>query len=99
MERKILFGVLGTVLGTVLGIALGAVLGTVLGIALCKVLHIAKNHLVKGGFCVGIDLFSRAVASQVSSALLRLTSVFGMGTGDPERHKHRLLSFPAIKRW
>ena len=33
--------------------------------------------------CVGIDLFSRAVASQVSSALQSLTSVFGMGTGGP----------------
>ena len=33
--------------------------------------------------CVGFDLFSRAVASQVSSALQSLTSVFGMGTGGP----------------
>ena len=33
--------------------------------------------------CVGIDLFSRAVASQVFSALQCLTSVFGMGTGGP----------------
>ena len=33
--------------------------------------------------CVGIDLFSRAVSSRVSSALLSLTSVFGMGTGGP----------------
>ena len=32
---------------------------------------------------VGIFLFSRAVASQVSSALQGLTSVFGMGTGGP----------------
>ena len=32
---------------------------------------------------VGIVLFSRAVASQVSSALQSLTSVFGMGTGGP----------------
>ena len=32
---------------------------------------------------VGISLFSQAVASQVSSALLSLTSVFGMGTGGP----------------
>ena len=32
---------------------------------------------------VGIFLFSRAVTSQVSSALLSLTSVFGMGTGGP----------------
>ena len=32
---------------------------------------------------VGVFLFSRAVTSQVSSALLSLTSVFGMGTGVP----------------
>ena len=29
----------------------------------------------------GIDLFSQAASRQVSSALLSLTSVFGMGTG------------------
>ena len=34
-------------------------------------------------FCVGYDLSSRAVASQVLSALQSLTSVFGMGTGGP----------------
>ena len=33
--------------------------------------------------CVGTYLFSRAVASQVSSARQSLTSVFGMGTGGP----------------
>ncbi len=33
--------------------------------------------------CVGAVLFSRAVASQVSSPLMSLTSVFGMGTGGP----------------
>ena len=33
--------------------------------------------------CVGAYLFSRAVASQVSSARQSLTSVFGMGTGGP----------------
>ena len=33
--------------------------------------------------CVGISLFSRAVTSQVFSAPLSLTSVFGMGTGGP----------------
>ena len=32
---------------------------------------------------VGIFLSSRAVASQVFSALMSLTSVFGMGTGGP----------------
>ena len=34
-------------------------------------------------FCVGANLFFRAVSSQVSSAQLSLTSVFGMGTGVP----------------
>ena len=37
----------------------------------------------------GGDLLSRAVSSQVPSALKGLTSVFGMGTGDPFRHYHR----------
>ena len=37
----------------------------------------------------GGDLLSRAVSSQVPSALKGLTSVFGMGTGDPFRHCHR----------
>ena len=32
-------------------------------------------------FGTGIDLFFQAVSHQVSSALLSLTSVFGMGTG------------------
>ena len=41
------------------------------------------SYLEKGSSCVGIDLFSRAVASQVSSARQSLTSVFGMGTGGP----------------
>ena len=36
---------------------------------------------------VGTDLFSRAVASQVFSALQSLTSVFGMGTGGPSALK------------
>ena len=31
--------------------------------------------------CVGIYLFSRAASSQVFSAPVSLTSVFGMGTG------------------
>ena len=34
-------------------------------------------------YSVGISLFSRAVTSQVFSAPLSLTSVFGMGTGGP----------------
>ena len=33
--------------------------------------------------CVGVYLFFRPVARQVSSALVSLTSVFGMGTGGP----------------
>ncbi len=33
--------------------------------------------------CVGAALFSRAASSQVFSALMSLTSVFGMGTGGP----------------
>ena len=33
--------------------------------------------------CVGIDLSSRSVSRQVFSALVSLTSVFGMGTGGP----------------
>ena len=37
----------------------------------------------------GSDLFSRAVAHQVSSALESLTSVFGMGTGGPLRYNHQ----------
>ena len=39
----------------------------------------------------GNVLLSRAVSSQVPSALKGLTSVFGMGTGDPLRHCHRKL--------
>ena len=37
----------------------------------------------------GNDLLSRVVSNQVPSALKSLTSVFGMGTGDPFRHCHR----------
>ena len=33
--------------------------------------------------CVGVDLSSRDAAVQVFSALLSLTTVFGMGTGGP----------------
>ena len=39
--------------------------------------------LLGGHFDVGISLFFQAVSSQVSSAPLSLTSVFGMGTGGP----------------
>ena len=34
-------------------------------------------------FCVGIYLFYQAASSQVSSARVSLTAVFGMGTGVP----------------
>ena len=37
--------------------------------------------------CVSIDLSYRAVASQVLSARVSLTSVFGMGTGGPSQLK------------
>ena len=40
----------------------------------------SKNFVL---FCVGTALFSRAASSQVFSALVSLTSVFGMGTGGP----------------
>ena len=36
-----------------------------------------------GDFYVGTDLFFQAVARQVSSARMSLTTVFGMGTGGP----------------
>ena len=39
--------------------------------------------LSDGQIYVGIYLFSRAAARQVSSAQVSLTSVFGMGTGGP----------------
>ena len=45
---------------------------------------IAKDRsLTTAVFCVGIDLSSRSVSRQVLSALVSLTSVFGMGTGGP----------------
>ena len=44
--------------------------------------YIAK-HPFGCMLCVGISLSSRAVTSQVFSAPLSLTSVFGMGTGGP----------------
>ena len=40
-------------------------------------------HFSLNSFCVGTALFSRAASSQVFSALMSLTSVFGMGTGGP----------------
>ena len=40
------------------------------------------NRNIRNGIAgVGINLFSRAASSQVSSAPMSLTSVFGMGTG------------------
>ena len=42
-----------------------------------------KKTAYKGGLHVGIFLFSQAVTSQVFSAPMSLTSVFGMGTGGP----------------
>ena len=41
------------------------------------------TNLLLQSSCVSVDLFSRAVSSQVFSALQSLTSVFGMGTGGP----------------
>ena len=42
-----------------------------------------RNHQSGSSVCVGINLFSRSVARQVSSAPASLTSVFEMGTGGP----------------
>ena len=47
-------------------------------------------------FDVGTFLLSQAVASQVSSALMSLTSVFGMGTGGPSSSLPEAL-FPALE--
>ena len=47
--------------------------------------RLSKNRACSSG--VGIDLFSRAASSQVSSAQMSLTSVFGMGTGGPSSLK------------
>ena len=46
-----------------------------------------KMHILSSCNGVGFDLSSRAVASQVFSALQSLTSVFGMGTGGPSALK------------
>ena len=45
--------------------------------------HLKKQRRSKERRCVGIDLSSRSVSRQVLSALVSLTSVFGMGTGGP----------------
>ena len=47
----------------------------------------------------GSDLLSRAVSSQVPSARGGLTSVFGMGTGDPSSHSHRKSSVVSQSRF
>ena len=55
-----------------------------------------KNHLfAQVVFCVGENLFFRAVSSQVSSAPASLTSVFGMGTGGPSRQSTPTIQFAA----
>jgi hypothetical protein len=41
----------------------------------------------------GSDLLSHSVAQAVPSAREGLTSVFGMGTGDPLRYGHRKLNY------
>ena len=46
-------------------------------------------------FCVGENLFFRAVSSQVSSAPASLTSVFGMRTGGPSRQSTPTIQFAA----
>ena len=47
-----------------------------------KALEYKRTDRIGQSFLVvGEDLFSRDVAVQVSSALMSLTSVFGMGTG------------------
>ena len=43
----------------------------------------SAKHPIRCFACVGISLSFRAVTSQVFSAPLSLTSVFGMGTGGP----------------
>ena len=49
---------------------------------------------------VGIELFSRAASSQVSSPLQSLTSVFGMGTGGPSAFvTPTILSNPLITEY
>ena len=49
--------------------------------------------IAEKGICVGIDLSSRSVARQVFSALMSLTSVFGMGTGGPSSLKTPTILF------
>ena len=54
--------------------------------SLCKMLEKQKKAILKRVWLeeeVSVDLFSRAAARQVFSALKSLTTVFGMGTGGP----------------
>ena len=60
----------------------------------CSAIELLRNReceefLLRNLLGSGGDLLFRAVASQVPSALKGLTSVFGMGTGDPLRHCRR----------
>ena len=43
-------------------------------------------HFCEDFFKIGIDILSRAL-DQVPSALVGLTSLFGMGRGDPHRNR------------
>ena len=45
--------------------------------------YLLPDVLPSGNLCVGDFLSSRAASSQVFSAQVSLTSVFGMGTGGP----------------
>ena len=57
--------------------------------------HKKTTCLHRWFFCVGENLFFRAVSSQVSSAPASLTSVFGMGTGGPSRQSTPTIQFAA----
>ena len=50
-------------------------------------------YFYTGFFKIGIDILSRAL-DQVPSALAGLTSLFGMGRGDPRRYRrHKTFLF------
>ena len=57
--------------------------------------HKKTTCLHRWFFCVGANLFFRAVSSQVSSAPASLTSVFEMGTGGPSRQSTPTIQFAA----
>ena len=46
---------------------------------------------------IGIDILSRAL-DQVPSALAGLTSLFGMGRGDPRRYRHHKVVITYLKK-